>query len=314
MAYGFLATPRYEVEVYIDQPLPSELTTLNLGRSAATGLSPYSPEQVFGYFSAGLNSDESLQRFFRDIYLPARGTGEIGPADEDRLLKQAKEVIDVRKPDAKGRNLWRLKVSASTSSEAFRWTTAYLDLVAKDTAGKLADDARTEIDLITRNTQRELEERRLVAAQTRKDRLVQISEALQVAQAAGISNPQITTARAPTQDSITPYIDGSQLFARGTKSLTAELEVLKTRESDDAFIAGLRDAESRLRLLKEIKLDPDAVRMFRIDGKVIEPVKPAAPKKTLILTLATVLGLMGGIMVCFVAEFVAKARGNATTS
>ncbi|MFN3885313.1 MAG: GNVR domain-containing protein, partial [Rhodocyclaceae bacterium] len=46
-------------------------------------------------------------------------------------------------------------------------------------------------------------------------------------------------------------------------------------------------------------------------GEITAPTKPSKPKKALVLALAAVLGMMGGVMLAFVAEFVAKAKANA---
>lgn len=310
LAYAFLATPRYEVEVRVDKPFSSELAALNVGRNGVTGLPPFAPEQVFGYFSNQLVSDVALQAFFRDVYLPS-----LDQDDRDRPDYQLREkmmrAVKVNRPDPKGRNLYTLKVEADTGEKAARYATAFLDLAAREAAAKLALDVRNEIDLIVSNTERDLGELRATAGKQRQDRLVQLSEALQVAEAVGVKEPQITSGRLPAQDRLTPFVDGSQLYARGSKSLAAELRVLKAREADDAFIPGLREAESRLRMLKAIEIDPTSFKVFNADGEVIVPVKPVAPKKLLVLVLAAVLGVMGGVMLAFIAEFIATARRKA---
>lgn len=307
LAYAFLATPRYEVEVHVDKPFASELAALNVGRNGPTGLSPFPPEQVFGYFANLLMSDVALQHFFREVYLPSLDERERA-RPEDQLYEKMERALKVIKPDAKGRNLFTLKVEADSGEKAARYTSAFLELVARDAADKLAGDARNEIDLIVRNTERDLGEWRATAAKQRQDRMIQLSEALQVAQAVGVKEPQVTSGRLPAQDKLAPFMDGSQLYARGTKSLAAELGVLKERQTDDAFITGLREAESRLRMLKAIELDSKAFKVFNADGEIIAPVKPVAPKKLLVLVLAAVLGVIGGVMLAFVAEFVAKQR------
>lgn len=43
-------------------------------------------------------------------------------------------------------------------------------------------------------------------------------------------------------------------------------------------------------------------------SEITAPRKPSKPKKSLVLALAAVLGLMGGVMLAFLAEFVAKAK------
>ncbi|NMG46000.1 hypothetical protein GPA22_19975 [Aromatoleum toluvorans] len=309
-AYAFLATPRYEVEVRVDHPFASELAALNIGRNGPTGLSPYTPEQVFEYFSNQLASDLAMQAFFREVYLPSLDEGEKSRSEEQLREKMAR-AVKVSKPDPKGRNLYTLKVEAETGEKAARYASSFLDLVARDAAHKLVGDVRNEIELIVRNTERDLGEWRVTAAKQRQDRMIQLSEALQVAEAVGVKEPQVTSGRLPAQDKLTPFLDGSQLYARGSKSLAAELGVLKTRQSDDAFITGLREAESRLRMLKTIEFDPKAFKIFNADGEIIVPAKPVAPKKSLVLVLAAVLGVMGGVMLAFIAEFVANARRKA---
>lgn len=311
IAYILLAPARYEVEVHVDKPFPSDLAALNLGRTESTGLAPLPPEQVFGYFTRRLLSTEAKQRFFHEVFLPAQPEDVRENASTQDLYEfMTEKTVTVKKPDPKGRDLYSLRIEARSSELAAQGAQAFLDLVAEDAANKLIADLRNEIDLTTRNTQRSLEEQRRVAAENRADRVVQLSEALQVAQSVGIRDPQITSARPPSGDALSPFMDGSQLYARGTRSLSAELEVLKERESDDPFLFGLRETEAKLRLLQEINPDPKTFRMFNIDGEIVAPEKPFKPKKRLVLALAAVLGVMGGVMLAFVAEFVTKAKLN----
>jgi chain length determinant protein (polysaccharide antigen chain regulator) len=123
-----------------------------------------------------------------------------------------------------------------------------------------------------------------------KDRQAQLTEALKVAQAVGIKDPQMTTAQPPRQDTAASFLDGSRLYARGSKSLQAELEVLRQRNDDTPFIDGLRQTQAQLNLLKE--LDPAATnfKIFHIDGEVNVPLKPRSPNKSLYLAIGLFLG------------------------
>jgi len=107
-------------------------------------------------------------------------------------------------------------------------------------------------------------------------------------------------------------MDGSQLYARGTRLLRAELDVLKARESGDPFIVNLRNTQARLRQLNSIQLDSKSERVFNADGEILVHAKPVAPKKALIVALAVVLGLICGIAVAFAAEFLVKASEGAS--
>ncbi|MBS0357047.1 MAG: hypothetical protein JSR83_24445 [Proteobacteria bacterium] len=59
------------------------------------------------------------------------------------------------------------------------------------------------------------------------------------------------------------------------------------------------------------RLSPPQTLPTALLGEINTPKKPAAPKKGLVLALAAVLGLMAGVMLAFVAEYVANARSGA---
>lgn len=96
-------------------------------------------------------------------------------------------------------------------------------------------------------------------------------------------------------------------------------EKLKDRESVQASLLMIerspitnsldQQATERLRLSQQIT--PPATRPTELIGEITAPAKPSKPKKALVLALAAVLGMMGGVMLAFVAEFVAKAKANA---
>ena len=96
-------------------------------------------------------------------------------------------------------------------------------------------------------------------------------------------------------------------------------EKLKDRESVQASLLMIerspitnsldQQATERLRLSQQIT--PPATRHTELIGEITAPAKPSKPKKALVLALAAVLGMMGGVMLAFVAEFVAKAKANA---
>lgn len=307
LAYCLLATPRYAVEVYVDKPLDSDIAALNLDRNAAIGLPPFTPEQVFPYFTNQFRSELALQNFFREVYMPTLAQGERNAPDA-AFFDKIKQEIKIIKPDPKGRELLGLRIEANTGEKAARFATEFISLVARDAANALVVDVRNNIELLVRHTEQDLAEKRAVTARERQDRLVQLSEALQVAEAVSVREPQVTSGRLPAQDRLAPFIDGSQLYARGAKSLAAELSVLRVRQSDDPFIQGLRESESRLRTLKAINLDPKTFKVFRADGEITAPLKPEAPKKIFVLILAAVIGAIGGVMLALFVEFQAGAR------
>ena len=96
-------------------------------------------------------------------------------------------------------------------------------------------------------------------------------------------------------------------YMRGTKVLTAELEALKSRTSDDAFIKGLREWQQEVARLKQIEYQPERFEPYILDGAINKPVAPIKPQRSLILALSVVLGLFLGIFAAFFSEFIKKA-------
>jgi chain length determinant protein (polysaccharide antigen chain regulator) len=118
---AFTVKPRFEVDAFLDKPYASELTELNIGRSSATGLEPYSPDQVYTYFVRRLVTDEAKQRFFRETYLPSL---ESPPQSEEekqalynRMLKLVLNVTPLpRKPGMEEISIaWMLTHAAASS-------------------------------------------------------------------------------------------------------------------------------------------------------------------------------------------------------
>ena len=101
--------------------------------------------------------------------------------------------------------------------------------------------------------------------------------------------------------------------------LTQLAEQLKERDNVQASLLMIerspitnsldQQATERLRLSQQIT--PPATRPTELIGEITAPAKPSKPKKALVLALAAVLGMMGGVMLAFVAEFIAKAKANA---
>ena len=98
--------------------------------------------------------------------------------------------------------------------------------------------------------------------------------------------------------------------------ITKLVEQLKERDSVQASLVMIergpittainqQDAE-RLRLSQQ--LTPPQTRPTELIGEITAPAKPSKPKKAMVVALAAVLGMMGGVMLAFVAEFAAKAK------
>jgi len=316
--YAFIiAQPRYEATVYLDEPFAGSLSALNEGRtlpptqqlpdsiSLSTNLKPYTPSEIFNYTKRFLGADVLLQQQIRYALEIPQNTPL--PTQE---LESNDWRIQVSPPSPKGRQLYRISAYAHSQQAAQADLAHYLKLVQQHTNDTLLDDNGSDIQLTIDNIKRSLQEQRAVAREQRQDQIARLEEALHIARAAGLQQPQFTVAQAPGQDTLRPYIDGSALYARGIQALEAELKILKERQNDDAYINNLREYEAQLRLLQSIRLDQfDDFVPFRLDGEVYVSDGPISPKKALILALAAVLGVMAGVFLVLGRQLCISDRG-----
>lgn len=104
------------------------------------------------------------------------------------------------------------------------------------------------------------------------------------------------------------YADASALFDQlKLRDPVQAALIMQERGRLTTSIIGL-DAEKPALVQR---LSPPQTLPTELLGEINTPRKPAAPKKGLVLALAAVLGLMAGVMLAFVAEYVANARSGA---
>lgn len=106
---------------------------------------------------------------------------------------------------------------------------------------------------------------------------------------------------------------------RQYSDLTQLAEQLKERDNVQASllmierspIANSLDQQATTRLRLSQQITPPATRPTELIGEITPPAKPSSPKKALVIALAAVLGMMSGVMLAFIAEFISKAKANA---
>ncbi len=193
-----------------------------------------------------------------------------------------------------------MDVNAHSGTLAAEWLKTFLLQVSEDARNALIKDIQQSINLHIKNTERSLEEKKTTAELIRRDRQAQLKEALKVAQSVGLEEPQITMAQPPRQEAAASFMDGSRLYARGSKSLEAELEVLSSRKDDIPFIEGFRQTQAQLNLLRELNPQEKNFKIFHIDGEMEVPANPIFPKKSIFLGVGLFLGLAIGFLIALI--------------
>lgn len=99
-------------------------------------------------------------------------------------------------------------------------------------------------------------------------------------------------------------------YMRGSIALRAELDSLRNRESDDAYIVDLRKEEIERERLDGLLISAEGVLPFAQDGEISVSGRPVGPDKKLVILLAVALGLMLGALAAFLAEGFAKSKAS----
>ena len=100
----------------------------------------------------------------------------------------------------------------------------------------------------------------------------------------------------------------SPLYYLGFEALIAEINVLRSRKSDDPFISGLRDLQEKLALLRSFKIEEEGQHALTVDQAAYPPKNPIKPNRRLIVSLSTVVGFFLGIFLVFLVSFVQKQK------
>lgn len=134
----------------------------------------------------------------------------------------------------------------------------------------------------------------------RNRQLLLLNEALQVAKEIGLNQPAFDKNQVLTEE--------PPLYMYGTKALGAEIEAIKSRSGlakslsfgEEYYVQGLPEILYRIDQLKKLDIDYDKVKLALIDEYAVIPTKPVKPRKLLIVALAVVAGLFGGIMLALI--------------
>lgn len=320
--YVFLvAQPRYASSIHLGAPAASSLDELNRERERANftlagtkgsnreagGLELYTPKKVFGFFTESLGSDGTFQQFIRTILrYPDDGLVSASTLAQNTWRVQITGPAD--------NNLYKVTVSAESPELTRRHLTLFLETAQDQALATLLDDASNSVSARIAHIENTLATQRAIARKQREDRIVRLREALAIAAAVGQETPQVNLAPPSAPESLADYLEGTKLYAQGARALRAELEVLESRENDDAFIEDLRENEARLKLLRAISPQGDSLLLYRVDGTVLSSEAPIRPRKALTLALALVLGGMLGVFWVLLRGMVrAQQRGAGKT-
>ncbi|WP_314530145.1 Wzz/FepE/Etk N-terminal domain-containing protein [uncultured Pseudomonas sp.] len=193
----------------------------------------------------------------------------------------------------------------------------------------------------------ELSALRLQMEALRTSRLAELAEAISIAKSIGIRNPTTPSAMGSetqhgsvqvmrtevTNQQIPLYFMGSEALeaeraalARRTNNdftnpriaeigkelrmleVNREVEVLDSRKSEDMFLQNVEPLWAEEARLRSLNIDMSALKLVTVDRQAQEPLGPINPKKSMIVAVSLMAGLMLGVLVALIRHFVRVRR------
>ncbi|MNJ41193.1 Lipopolysaccharide biosynthesis protein WzzE [compost metagenome] len=297
LSYAFLATPVYEAKVFVQPPSQNDIAHLNYGRGADTGLGVLVVKDIYEVYLRALQSESLRRTFFRDVYLPTL-TDKERSGSQDDLYNRFNKVVSVSVASKETPQRYAIVANVSDPQLAANWVVSYAEMAGDRAKREVLKDVKSDATIKANNLQQQIRNAQESARKQREDEIAKLTEALKVAKSIGLEKPPIISDSVSTE--LTASMDGSLTYMRGSKALEAEIENLQARESDDPFIADLRQKQARLTFYRTLEIEPAVVAVYRQDGGLEQPDKPIKPKKFLIVLIGIFVGVGSGLMLALI--------------
>lgn len=292
LAYALLSTPVYQAKVAVQPPSQDDISQVNIGRGEGTGLGKLSVKDVYAIFLGNLQSQALRRHFFRDVYLPS--LGEAGrQGSQDVLYAEFNRVLTVATVSPLAPDRFYVAADLPDPKVAAQWVAQYAQMASDWAKRDLSKDLRADAVSTANNLERQISGDREVARNAREDQIIRLSEALNVAKTIGLDKPPLISNSLVTE--VSAGMNGTLTYMRGVKALEAEIDNLRKRRSDDPFVKDLRERQETMNFYRDLQLNTEAVQVYRQDGAIEVPDRPIKPKKSLIVMLGAVAGLLLGV-------------------
>lgn len=294
VAYALLATPIYEAKVVVQPPSQSNISQLNYGRGGDSGLAMLSVKDVYDVYLRNLQSESLKREFFRKVYLPSLPE-EQRKGSQDDLYGRMNGVLAVAVTSKDTPNRYYVMANLPVAEQAAKWVVQYVQMAGEHAKREVTRDIRGDAMIKANNLEQQIKAARESTRKQREDQIIQLTEALRVADSIGLEKPPIISNSLASE--VSAGMDGSLTYMRGSKALRAEIENLRNRTSDDPFIPKLRQREEAVAFYRSLEIEPDVIEVYRQDGAIELPDKPVKPRKMIIVVMGAFAGVALGVLI-----------------
>ncbi len=315
--YAFSVQPVYQSESYLLPPPTEKVLPMNeLSIVLGAGAGANTPTSVFNQFQTNLESRQTLKVIFDKYHLintyqpdinQLSGTDKI-KAEKSAFTKFTKD-FSMKSPKAKdlSKVVYVSLALSLTEQEVAEILNDLVQTAEQKTLQKFYQQIMAEKQSRVGLLNDRVSSARQIALDRRLDRIAQLDEAIIITQQLGINKPVSAGPTLNINNVNTESAYNSALYLLGSDLLAAEKTVLELRKNDDAFIPELRGLQEQLQKIQSLKIVKSDFGVVTIDQAAIYGDK-IKPKKSLILAVAGVLGLMLGIFIALIRRAVKSRR------
>lgn len=308
--YVFSAQPVYRSKATLLPPTMKDVQGLSVSVPGVIEVR-HTPEIVYKAFTRNLKSLGLQKEFFEKHDLIRHyASDEPGRAiNVDKLFKNNFSAnLDIQHGKLDNEML-EIGFEHPDPNLAAEWLNQYIDFVNQNTVRQFYLDVQSNLQAEVERARARILSKRTVYLERKNDEIARLQEALQIARTLGIQGAGALAGSAG-ESAIPLVINAAQLplYMRGEQALENEIAVLNAREADDAFIAGLRDIQEDLAVLKALSIDTAKISAITKDVAPQIPWKAVKPKKVLAFVLAFMVATLLGLCAVFVMESLSRVH------
>ncbi|MDH0640570.1 Wzz/FepE/Etk N-terminal domain-containing protein [Pseudomonas sp. GD03860] len=306
MAYAFLTTPIYQARVLVQPPTQDDISQLNYGRGGDSGFEKLTSKKIFATYVRNLQSESLRRDFFEEVYLPSLAENK-RRGMKGELFERFNHTLTIVSVKETPDQIY-VQVSLADPEQAAHWVELYTQQAGERAKRELIKDVRADAKVKAKNLEQQIRQARESTRKHREDQIIQLTEAIRIANSIGLEKPPIIDSALASE--VSAGMGGVLTYMRGSKALMAEVENLRNRPSDDPFIENLRKQQESLNFYRSLEVDPASIEVYRQDGAVQLPDEPVKPQKAIIIGVGALAGLTLGVLLALMRNFVVRREAE----
>ena len=296
--YALTATNYYKAYAYILPPQTKYIQALNVVDSDGDLISqekPLKPVDIYNSFIRNVQSRKFQREYFFDNAVKLFDEPDKDLSFENNFHKNLSFELSSKTTsrDIRSQSFLTITYIHTDPQRAASILNEYIDMVNRKTGEDFTEGVNQLIRTSRNSLIAEIDGKRLLAKKITQDRIKRLEEAFSIAKKLNIVDR--VTDSTHSQNVILSgdknISSDTPLYLYGTKSLRAEIDVLNSRETFEAFIPGLRALEQKAEGLKNIRVNSFDVKSAQIDQPANPPTIRFTPKRKIIVLMGAILGI-----------------------